>query len=253
MPLTEMDISQGGRLVLYKGLAGTGKTFNALTWPGPIVVGYTEKNLETVRTMAKLRGDVKVYALDSWKTYADEFVPAVAARTLTASTIILDSMDFLAKMMWDDIKGSKSGLSMQDFGVGLGRLTSTTTMLTSASAPKSGHPGYNVIVTVHLKDVMENESLVRVSPSIMGQFKDDLEDYFDYVLLCEAQSGSEIVKDAKGVATTQLTKNYFVYTIPPDRYNTCKGGNLPAKLSGTYPSLNEHWVESKQAEEANQK
>ena len=46
--ITKDSMPDMKKTIVYKGDSGTGKTFNAFTWPGPIVAAYFDKNIETI-------------------------------------------------------------------------------------------------------------------------------------------------------------------------------------------------------------
>ena len=213
------DISIAGLSLLLKGPSGSGKTEGALSLPGPTHLTYTDVNLATVRA-AMLRGaEIDFSPCGKWSDYQNQYIPKVLNRQIEARTLVVDTIDFLADMMWREIQGSRARLSMSDFGTGLSNLMSTTYTLASSTLPKGGHPGYNVVVTSHLKDVTDDSgALLKVTPAIMGAFKDKIEDFFDHVYLCAAGVKTEVSEDR--VATK--VRQFKLFTVDPDRYNTCK-------------------------------
>lgn len=233
----------GARLsVLLKGHSGTGKTRTALTFPQPIYLIYTDVNRETVRKMAQEGVKIQGVAVRSWAEFADLIIPHIVKREIDAQTIVVDTIDFLSDLMWRDIEGSRGRLSMQDFGTGLRRLGEVTRALAACTSPHGDHPGYHVVFTSHLKDVTDDSgALLKVAPAIMGQFTNKIEDYFDYVLLMHAEAGRQIID---GVNTP--TKKFLVYSVPPDRFQTCKGGGMPpvveiAEGQSGFEVMNEFW------------
>lgn len=228
------DIENQGYSVLYKGPSGTGKTHNILTWPGKITLACLDKNMRTLRTAMKGGADVDPVLIGDWNTFANSFVPDVANRKFPPGTIAVDTLDPLGILMQRDVQGSRARLTQSDFGTILNRWIDTMGQLVDATINKGeGTPYYNLVCSVHLKDVTnEGGALLKITPALMGAFKDQLENFFDWVLLCEAEVSSTTVS-----GKPQYTKKYRVRTVPPTKYHTCKGGGLPAIVGGTYKEL----------------
>lgn len=234
---TAYDVENQGYSVLYKGPSGTGKTHNILTWPGKIVLACLDKNMRTLRTAMKAGVDVEPVIISKWGDFANDFVPAVANRKFDAKTIAIDTLDPLGILMQRDVQGSRARLTQSDFGTILNRWIDTMGQLVDATINKGdGQPYYNLVCSVHLKDVTnEGGALLKITPALMGAFKDQLENFFDWVLLCEAEVKSTTVNNKP-----EYEKLYRVRTIPPTKYHTCKGGGLPAIVGGTYQELMEN-------------
>lgn len=240
-------VSQSSCLsVLFKGPAGSGKTRSALTFPGPILSIYADVNRDTLRTMSAQGVEVMPMPVESWSFYQDKVVPLVKARRLglpkEPRTIVVDTIDFLSDLMWREIQGSKSNLSQPDFGKGLRQLMTTTRDLVYATSPRGDHPGYHVVFNCHIRDVTDDSgSLVKIAPAIMGQFKDQIEDCFDYVLITQSEVASNVTD-----GRVQKVRQFKIFTAPPDRYQTAKGGSLPTEIivpndASTFDLLNQHW------------
>ena len=223
--------------MLYKGAAGTGKTHNIISWPQPIAVAYFDQNLKTLRDAMDSGIDVTPYFCKDWKQFYDEFVPAVVHHEIDAKTIAIDTLDPLGVMLQQDIQGTRPKFTQPDFGLLLYRWIDVITQLVGSTKHYQGDanilPGYNFVAAVHLKNVTAQDgTLISVAPQLMGAFRDMLEQYFDWVLLCE----SKIKVSGKDAAT----KDFSVRTIPPTSYHTCKGGGLPLVCKGTYDELMKH-------------
>lgn len=230
--MAKEDLHQDGISVLYKGASGTGKTFNMLTFPQPIVVAYFDVNRKTLTDAMRAGVNVKPVFPNTWAEYQNIFVPAVKNRQLEARTIVVDTLDFLAmNLMWPSIQGTKSSLAQADFGTGLNRLVSTTTDLVEATRYIPGKRNYHVVMGCHLRSETDaTGNLVRITPSIMGQFKDIVEDCFDIVLLCGAELAARNIKTGDRTVS-QPYKRYYANTVPPDRYHTCKApSGMPTVL-----------------------
>ena len=228
--MTAEETGNQGHCVLYKGPPGSGKTYNILSWPQPIAVAYFDQNKLTLREHMDAGVDVTPYFCKDYDQFYNDFVPAVVHRELDVKTVAVDTLDPLGIMMQRHIQGTRPKFTQPDFGILLNRWMDIMSQLTGSTEQQDGKPGYNFVAAVHLKDVTnEAGTLVRVTPQIMGAFRDQLEQFFDWVLLCEAKA------TAKG--NEPLKKSYTVRSIPHTSYHTCKGGNLPAITSGIYSDL----------------
>ena len=222
---------------LYKGPSGTGKTYNALSYPDPVRGIYADPNLKTLADQIKAGKDIDLVVPSTWAEYEDIFCPAVDNRLVEAETIVVDTIDFLSQMMWTEIQGVKPRLTIPDFGLGLNKLVKTTRQLTRATRSIEGKRNYNVIFCVHTRDVTDDSGgLEKIAPAIMGQFKDAIEGFFDYVFLCEATIVSEI-KSVNGRKVSVPSARFQVRTVPPSPKHTCKGPGLPSVLGGTYQEI----------------
>ena len=240
--MTKDETKNQGHTVLYKGVPGSGKTYNILSWPQPIVVAYFDENLLTLRQAMDSGVDVKPYFCKDWHQFYDEFVPAIVHREVEAKTIAIDTLDPLGIMIQRDIQGTKPKFSQPDFGILLNRWIDVMSQLVSCTKHKDGKPGYNFVAAVHLKDITnEGGTLVRIAPQIMGTFRDILEQFFDWVLLCEAKA------EVKGNSPPK--KVFTVRSIPHTSHHTCKGGDLPAVCSGEYKELMKHSRKAREAGE----
>jgi len=235
------NLAEDGLSVMYKGHSGSGKTHNALSWPKPLLVVQFDKNRLTLRDAIEEgeKGDIEVVFPQNWHDYAEVLIPSITNRLVEFNTIVIDTYDMMATAMWREIQGSSKRLTNTEFGVGLNRMMDTTNQLVEATRNRNdGKHYYNIIVNTHTKDVTdEGGSLLRVAPAIMGQFKDIIEDYFDYVFLCRAGTESK-VQEVGGRQVSVPSKKFQCYTVPPDSYNTCKGGKLPPVISpGTHDNI----------------
>jgi len=235
--MTAENIGSSKYTVLYTGDSGSGKTHSLLSWPEPIVVAYFDRNLETVRKHMRTGKKVELVLCRTWDEYANKFVPAVVNGEIEAETIGVDTINSAAARMWREIQGTRSRLTNQDFGAGLNRLSSTTDALAQAATQHGKRRSYNIVFCSHLKDVTDDSgALVKIRPAIMGQFKDDLAAFFDYVLVNQCEKVSVPVEE-NGRKRMKAGKRYFCHTIPPTRYYVAKGGDLPPEVGSTYPEM----------------
>ena len=232
--MTKDETQNQGHTVLYKGAAGTGKTHNILSWPQPIAVAYFDKNLKTLRDAMDAGVDVTPYFCKDYKQFYNEFVPAVVHHEIDAATIAVDTLSPLGIMIQNDVHPNiEKPVTIPEWGIILNRWLDIIGMLVNSTKHQEGKPGYNFVAAVHLKDITTDKGvLIRVVPQLSGAIHGMLEQYFDWVLLCEAKIKT------KGNETP--TKDFSVRTIPPTSYHTCKGGGLPLVCKGTYDELMKH-------------
>jgi hypothetical protein len=247
--INKSNASKQKPTILDKGPSGTGKTHFWLTAPGPIVAAYTDKNMATVTAAIDDGVPVELVAIDTWSDWEDVFVPAVENRLIEAETIVVDTVDMLAKIMWRELQGTMDKLRIQDFGTGLNRMVNTLTQLCSASVHYEGKRSYNIIVASHITDVTSDSgSLVKTTCAVMGALKDNIEDLFDYVVLADSEIATEI-EAGKAVKS----KRFFMHTIPPTRYHTTKApAYFPAEIGNTWPDLQDALALRKSVGEAKQ-
>jgi len=76
----------------------------------------------------------------------------------------------------------------------------------------------------------------------MGAFKDKIEDFFDHVYLCKASVKSSVVKNV-----VEKARQFHLFTVDPDRYNTCKApASMPPEIiipvgKSLFEVCNEYW------------
>jgi hypothetical protein len=240
--LTVESVETMGKTVLGKGPSGSGKTTLALSFPEPLIFAYADKNRDTVGQALLSGRKVDPILIRHWGDYQDVFVPTVKNRLVEANTIVVDTIDFMATLGTKAIKGTKSGLSQNDWGAFFDKMWDTTSDLTEAASPTQTHPGYNIVFLSHTKQVTDEDGkLLRHGCSIPGSFVDKIEDFFNYVLICEAgvvgrQDGNTIKKE----------RQFKILSVPPNRYHTCKGGKLPPEIivpegESAFEKLNQIW------------
>ncbi len=240
--MTAENFGESKESIGYKGPSGTGKTHNSLTWPGPLKVAYFDRNLKTAAEAVKGGLDAEVFIFDTFKEFEDEFVRAVRHREFDAESIVVDTIDFMSAMLLRDIQGTAIRLKMGDWGTILNKLRSVCSDLTSATNSIPGKPSYNIVFNYHLMDITNDDgALLKTTPKIPGQFKDELEAYLDTVLYCTSQISSTAVKQTGGGTKMVPSKQFICHSVPPNPFITCKGGGLPPTLPGDYPSLRKAW------------
>ena len=223
--------------LLYKGPSGSRKTPNAFSWPKPILAAYFDVNRKNVDTMIRAGEDITLMIPETWAEFEEEFVTPVYHREVEAATIVVDTFDFAAAMCQRDIQGVKQRMVQQDWGRLLNELGMATKKLTSATGQHPDRPAYNVIFCCHEGDVTDDDgNMIRTTPKIQGSFKDNLESYFDTVLVCESRLATKIVE-----GRSLRSKEFICHSIPPNKYQTAKGLDLPPVVDGMYDSLRKEW------------
>lgn len=246
--------------VLYQGGPKTGKTHNALTWPDPLVL-YTESNMATLE---KFPGVPYLVPAD-WAEGSGNIIPGLERLILelstlrnaheiagrTVRTIVFDSATAAFSEVVRIIQGPKDSLTQQDWGRVLTRCENLLRQLIDLTKPAFGKkdlPRYNVVVTVHERDVTDDKgSLISIRPAVAGQVKDIMARWFDTVLLCRATTEAKTEKTPAG-SRVWHERNFHVLTVPPNEYYQCGDGVgggvfnvLPSRMDGTYESLAKAW------------
>jgi hypothetical protein len=261
------ELPEGGDTVLYWGREKTGKSHNMATWPGVLFIHFA-LNPDTVKKFP----DVPVLFPEG-RTYRERLkwfhfsvLPAIQNRKMTqlvresipgfadytVKTIALDDYTCLGQHCKMVLAGAGDAdqpdrvtkIDYEGWNQYLAWLLNDTTMLLGSAAPYLPDPSrecYNFVAAVHERDSYDDTgSIVKITPSIDGQFKDDLASKFGLVLVTDSRSFTY----PKGHPREgQRDVEYFCHTIPPDRYRKAGGGRgkLPAKVVGTYPELQKAW------------
>jgi len=240
--MTAENFGQSKESIGYKGPSGTAKTTNLASWPGPLKIAYFDRNLKTIRDLVKGGVDAEVMVFDTFQEFETEFVRKALRREFDVQTIGVDTVDFMAAMLMRDVQGGKARLAMPDWGTILNKLRTVCSDLTSTTSPLGDKPSYNVVLNYHLMDVTNDDgALLKTAPKIPGQFKDELEAYLDTVLYCTAEMSSKAVPKPGGGSVLVPSKQFICHSVPPNQFITCKGGGLPPKIAGDYPSLVKAW------------
>jgi hypothetical protein len=236
---------------LYQGDAFTGKSEYACSWPNVVVLNF-DPDSQTAQKHLKARGGnvVGIIELDSWNEFSNKVQPHIKSRSLEelvggeVETVVVDTMSIAAQRLADEIQGNKDKLRIQDFGLLLQKLTEATTMLSDTCKPTDSHPGYNVIITTHLKTVTDDAGNTEsIRPAIMGQFRDLLPRLLGFAFLCETKLNSVLVS---GQPAKQEAE-WYVRTVPPNSKYICGDRiaaaekPLPATCSGRYLDLMKLW------------
>ena len=228
--------------VLFKGKPGGGKTSAALSFPGPILYIQCDPNTETVRK----HSDATLHrvVVPDWKSFNSHVRPTFRDRKWLSDngikTVVIDSWSFLSMLMVDQLSGSDGKMQMQDWGQLLHRQKDTLKELIWLTVPDGEHEAVNVVVTCHTKENTDDEGRIQsIGLSIQGQFKDAMEAYFDYALICENASKNKAVS-----GKVESSQEFIIHAAPPPKQTT-KGGSLPGQMvvphgGSAYSVLNEH-------------
>lgn len=231
--------------VLLKGTSGTGKSQLAHLFPPPVFSVYTDPNRRTVMDLKAAGREIDARRVTEWPQFSRFIVPAVVNRQIPASSIVVDTWDFLFAQMIEDIRGSRPMMQIQDWGTVLSRANESVLSLVSATAPWKDHPGYNIIFTCHTKKITDDKgNITEIAPAIQGQFKDSLEAFFDVVLICDKDFRTFPRKEGP----SEKKRVFLLRSVPLDpRVETCKStANWPpviqieAGQSG-YELLKDYW------------
>lgn len=206
--------------ILLEGEPGTGKTYNALHMPGPILCIYADNNRMTLEMMGQERDDITEVRVETWADFDPGLVNLIKNRELDYETIVVDSIDALYAILVDKERGNKTKLGFDEWANVLNTQRRVTFELTQSCRPQSGKRDYNFIATAHLQaQTNADGNLVRYEPAIQGSFRNKIEAYFDLVLLADDET-----KFIQQPGQTQKVrqKSCFIRTISPDNYHTCK-------------------------------
>ncbi|MEO0479031.1 MAG: ATP-binding protein [Planctomycetota bacterium] len=121
MAISLASISRGQRIkapkvVLY-GTSGIGKTTFAACAPNPIFL-FTEEG-QGALDVARIEPRSNDPVLRSWEE-VDESIDALLAEEHEYQTLVIDSMDFAERLLWDYVSRKHNKKDIEDFGYGKG-------------------------------------------------------------------------------------------------------------------------------------
>lgn len=169
------------RTVIY-GTHGIGKSTWASKWPGAVFLP-TEDGC----------GDLDVASFPLCETLADAWGAVMELSTPGADhdfkTVVLDSADWLEKLIWAEVcsKANKKAITDFDFGKGYGAATKIfDSILTAMNACRDA--GLHVVVIAHceIKKISEPgmDSYDKYTPKMHKEVSALLQEWADEVLFC---------------------------------------------------------------------
>lgn len=234
-----MPTQESKMTVLYVGLAKTGKTHNAISWPRAKIISF-DPNLAV---LDKFNADYQ--RCQDWRKFKMDLLPKIVSREWDCDTIVVDSISVANDAC---IQAAKTqGLKGFDlWGWVYESFMSAMNDLIEVANP---HPlgdrrSYNVVCTCHEQMITDDKgNLLRITLKMGGQSKDSTAQLFNTVLNCQTELESKI-----SGGEVKRMPSYFVWTVPPDSYRIAGDGVgggkykvLPSRLTGTYPSLAAAW------------
>ena len=211
---------------MLKGKPGGGKTETALSFPGPILYIQCDPGTATVHKAVKAGKEIVGIRVTNWKQWDKDVRPFFRDRSKLGEvqTIVVDTWSFFSQLVVESLQDASGKVSMQNWGILLNRQKEYLLELVTMTMPEGEHPGCHVVVNCHTKENSDDEGrIVSVGLALQGQFKDHMEAYFDYSLVCEQVNRKQTV-DGK---VTDI-REFVLHASPPPMHTT-KGGALPAK------------------------
>lgn len=201
------------RIVLY-GMEGIGKSTFASRFPNPIFV-QTEDGL----------GNIDCAKFPLAQSAEDAFNQLDALRTTDFATVVLDSLDWLERLIWDQVAKDEKVASIEKIGYGKGYVIALTYWRKILDVLSALH-AQNKIVLLLAHAVAEDyadpevANLKRFAPRLHKTARSLIAEYVDVILLATRQYGA-----AKGDANNprivrteaspyQVAKSR--YAIPPE-------------------------------------
>ena len=239
-----------GRTVLYKGVPLSGKTYAIGSWTaaGPMLYVLFDPKSETIEQFP----DVFILAPKDHTEFMDKIFPRIVSGTVTDrqgkpieyATVGLDSLSFFAREAEQFFMAGADEMpdgGWQPFANRLARVFGNMRVLTKGARP------VNFVASVHEQDRTKQvkvqgrrEVVVEgTMPMISGRMRDQLESYFDLVLLTQ----KEVAVVSPPGSTQRVTETrYFCRTIGTEKKQAAGGGfgglkSLPPRVDGTYPGL----------------
>ena len=248
-----------GLKVLYWGPPFSGKTTNALTYPGKLVLNFDPDS----GALDGHNENIPVVTIDTWEDFLP-WVDMIRARALTAQvqmepgfekykveSLVLDSITGLAARcdVWAN-KGERN--TLRAYGRKLIELDRVFDVIRYCAEQSNDKEHYNIVGTVHEQVNMKtddkmNSTIDSVTPAISGSFGPKLNKYFSTVLLCRAT----VPMDTQGQALVGKPSLFYTYSCAIDQYRV--GGDrygsksglfrpLPPRMrGGSYDNLMAHW------------
>jgi len=210
---------------LLCGFSGDGKSRLAHSFPDPVFSVYADPNRRTITDLMREGHQIDARNITNWAQF-EKILPAVRNRQIQAATLVVDTIDFLHEMLLRHLKGSRAGLTQQDWGTVLDKSLEAVNTFTEVAAPLRGknreilHPGYNIVWCCHLKKTTnEAGDVTDIGPAIKGAFAATIGGCFDVVLQCEAAVKTTPQQGAPAIKR----RVYLLHSIP----------NTPMRIKAT--------------------
>lgn len=235
--------------VLLGGFPGDGKTHLAHSFPSPIFSVYADPNRRTITDLMRAGQQIDARNITNWAQFERQVLPAVKNRQIVAKTLVIDTIDFLHEMLIKHLKGSRAGLTQQDWGTVLDKSIEAANIFTEVAAPLRGkdhsitHPGYNIVWCCHLTKVTnEAGDVTEIRPAIKGAFANSIGACFDVNLACEAGIRTTAQQGAPGIKR----RVYYLHSIPTGPARAKATANWPPTITieagqNGYDLLKEFW------------
>lgn len=173
------------RIVLY-GMEGIGKSTFAAKFPSPIFI-QTEDGLSNI--------DCAKFPLAETADEAFEYVDALDSQANDFQTIVIDSLDWLERLIWDAVARDEKVTSIEKIGYGKGYTMALTYWRKFLDVLTSLH-NKNKIVLMLAHAVAEDysdpevSSLKRFTPRLHKTARSLVAEYVDVILLATRQFGA---------------------------------------------------------------
>ena len=173
------------RIVLY-GMEGIGKSTFAANFPNPIFI-QTEDGLSNI--------DCAKFPLAETADEAFEYVDALDSQANDFQTIVIDSLDWLERLIWDAVARDEKVTSIEKIGYGKGYTMALTYWRKFLDVLTSLH-NKNKIVLMLAHAVAEDysdpevSSLKRFTPRLHKTARSLVAEYVDVILLATRQFGA---------------------------------------------------------------
>ena len=172
------------RNVLIYGEHGTGKTTLASTFPAPLIIDVEggSDDLDVSRTE-------RIRHLEEFYTVGHEIVNTKPE----FKTLVIDSIDWLEKLLWKQITVRAGKESIEDFGFGKGYVLAAEEFEKMIQIFRSWNSaGYAVVIIGHAKAVRHNppdgESFDRWEPDLHTRVQGPLCEFCDEVLFLKKKT-----------------------------------------------------------------
>lgn len=207
---------------LICGNPGSGKTLMASTFPNPFYASC-EAGLLSIRKRKVPSHEVKK------STEMDEIIrlmrqdPSVREKQLgvPVDTLVIDTLDNFQRLVKRELMAKNNGkMSMQEWGTLGDKMRSYVAAMRGLDV--------NVVVTCHLKRVVEEETgKVILVPLLEGSYRDEVAGEFDIVGILEAKN--QKVQEGNGLVTKTRR---FMRTVPDIQSDWLKdrSGVLPGEF-----------------------